>query len=127
VSETQLAANLTEMLMQVREIGAIPVLMTPNAVMEEYYFTRHPKEWYAAAGGANGQLARYCSVIRSVAYAHDVSMVDLFCESRKRDLSKLLRTPENGGFTDGVHPYGEGIRFYADSVMTILRKASGAE
>ena len=126
VSEAQLAANLSEMVMWVREIGAMPVLMTPNAVMEEYYFTRHPREWYAAAGGANGQLARYCAVIRGVANAQDVPLVDLFCESRKRDLSALLRTPENGGFADGVHPYGEGIRFYADAVLAVLRNARRA-
>ena len=124
VSETQFAANLTEMVTQVREIGAMPILMTPNAVIEEYYFTRHPKEWYATAGGANGQLARYCEVIRSIAQAHNLPMVDLFYESSKCDRSVLLRTPKNGGFEDGVHPYGEGIRFYADSVLAVLRNAS---
>ena len=116
----QFRKNLTEMLRRVREIGAVPVLVTPTAVIEVYYFTRHPREWYGEKG-ANGQLARYCDIIRKVAKEERVALADLFTESQGWDLSELLRTPDNGGFEDGVHPYGRGIDFYAEVILPVLK------
>ena len=123
-SEAEFAENLTEMAARVRRIGAKPVFVTPNAVMEEYYFTRHPRDWYAAAGGANAKLARYCAIVRSLAEKLSVPLADMFAESGKRELAKLLRTPEHGGFADGVHPYGDGIALYADVILAALQFSS---
>ena len=123
-SEAEFAENLTEMAARARKIGAKPVFVTPNAVMEEYYFTRHPRDWYAAAGGANAKLARYCAIVRSLAEKLSVPLADMFAESGKRELAKLLRTPEHGGFADGVHPYGDGIALYADVILAALQFSS---
>ncbi len=112
--------NLIAIIDGVRGIGAKPILITPNAVMEEYYFTRHPVQWYAPVGGANEQLAVYCDIIRSVADEYEVPLADIFKESCKYDLSKLLRTPDHGGFDDGVHPYGDGIQFFAEIIHPLL-------
>lgn len=120
VSEAVFRSNLTEMATQACRHGIKPVFITPNAVMEEYYYTRHPQQWYAPSGGVTALLAQYCEIIREVAESMHAPLVDLFAESRRQDLSKLLRTPENGGAPDGVHPYGAGIPFYAEHILSVL-------
>ena len=119
--EDTFAEILFQIVEQVRNIGAIPVLITPNAVLEEYYYTRHPAAWYDKAGGANAQLNRFCEHIRTVAEKKAVLLIDLFTESQRRNLSTLLRTPLHGNFPDGVHPYGDGISFYAEQIFQHLQ------
>ncbi len=99
-----------------------PVLVTPNAVMEKFYFTRHPISLYEKLGGANAVLKRYVDIIISVAKEKDVPFVDVFEATRGRSLDKFLRTPEHGGFEDGVHPYGAGIILYADLITAVIEK-----
>ena len=117
----QFALNLCEMVTRVRKIAAVPVLITPNVVIEEYYFRRHTKEWYASVGGANAQLESFCRIIRKTAEEFDLPLVELFKKSKSCDLTRLLRTPEHGGLADGVHPYGDGIPFYAEHILRVLR------
>ena len=115
------ALNLCEMVTRVRKIDAAPVLITPNAVIEEYYFKRHPKEWYAEVGGANAQIESFCRMIRKTAKELSLPLVDIYEESKNCDLTRILRTPEHGGLADGVHPYGRGISFYAEHILSALR------
>jgi lysophospholipase L1-like esterase len=121
-SEHQFMLNLREMVGRVTKIGARAVLITPNAVIEDYYFGRHPREWYGGVGGANAQLERFCDIIRRLAREDGIPLVDVFELSKGRDLSTLLRTPEHGGLADGVHPYGEGIKLYAEAITAVLQK-----
>lgn len=123
VSEADFCRNITEIVTRVRDIGAKPILITPNAVIEEYYFRRHPREWYESVGGANAQLAKYCERIREIAATMSLPVVDIFNSSSKQELRELLRTPEHGKMADGVHPYGNGISFYANAIITILKEA----
>ena len=123
VAEDDFCRNLAQMVTSVRASGAIPILITPNSVIEEYYFTRHPREWYEEVGGANAQLSRYCARIREVAKSLSVPLADVFSASRKSDLKTLLRTPMQGNFADGVHPYGAGIPFYANVIIPVLKEA----
>lgn len=114
VSEYQFEKNITYMIEQAKSINAVPVLVTPNRVIGEYYYTRHPAEWYPK--GVEFQIKKYCDILKSIAAKNNVIIADIFKETENQNLRTLLRTPENGNFEDGVHPYGEGIPFYANCI-----------
>ena len=122
VSEEQFRQNMQAMINMSKEKDAVPILVTPNRVIEEYYYTRHEPRFYSHVGGANCQIERFCEILRSLAKANDVSIADVFEETKKYDLHTLLRTPDNGEFEDGVHPYGEGIPFYAQALYQTIQK-----
>ncbi len=113
---------LGTMISRCRAAGALPVLVTPNRIIEEYYYERHPKEWYLPVGGAQAQLARYAEAVRETASALAVPLADVHSMCGGFELSSLLRTPEQGDFRDGVHPYGKGIELYADVIGAVLEK-----
>ena len=114
--------NLRQMLIRCRTAGAFPVLVTPNRILEEYYYERHPKEWYLPVGGAQAQLSLDCDVIRAAAESEAVPLADVHRLCGQYSLPDLLRTPEQGNFRDGVHPYGLGITLYADTIGAVLKE-----
>lgn len=111
---------LRTMIARCRDAGACPVLVTPNRIIEEYYYERHPKEWYLPLGGAQAQLALYCETIRETAADCAVPLADVHLLCGRYELPSLLRTPGQGNFRDGVHPYGAGIVLYADVIGRVL-------
>ncbi len=120
VSEEDFRENLTKMVEDCRKNEIRPVLVTPNAVMENFYFTRHPLSLYEKLGGANAVLKRYVDIIISVAKEKEVPFADIFEATKRRNLESLLRTPTHGGFADGVHPYGDGILLYAELIASAI-------
>lgn len=96
------------------------MLATLTPVVEEYYFERHPKEWYAE--GLKPVLERYTAAARRVAEQTKRPLVDL----TDLDPTVHIRTPENSGLRDGVHPTPTGCaeiaRRYADVLEPLLKE-----
>lgn len=124
ISLSEYESNIREMIEKITDIGAIPVIAVPNGVIEEYYYTRHPIDWYKSVGGAQKQINRYCEKLRDLAREYSIALADINAESLSpaRKLSELLRTPDNGGSEDGVHPYGKGIELYAEVIYSAIAK-----
>lgn len=116
--------NLLKLCNTVSENGATPILMTPNRVIEEYYYDRHPAAWYEKAGGANAQIERYRNEILKIGKEHNIPVIDIMqaYDDNIEQIYTLLRSEKNGNFRDGVHPYGEGIKLYAETVCKSIEK-----
>lgn len=108
--------TLLEMVHRVQAAGALVLLAPVTPVLEEYYFERHPRDWYPA--GLEPQLARYTAVICEVAEATGATLVDLSA----LDPARHLRTPENSGARDGVHPTPGGYTILAEAYAEALVK-----
>jgi len=119
VSPAQFAEKLTELVTRVRTAGAQTLLATLTPVVEEYYFERHPRDWYPE--GLKADLAQYDAAIAAVAKATQSPLVDL----HGLDPAQHLRLPENTGLRDGVHPtaagYGVMAAAYAKVLAPLLR------
>lgn len=103
---------------------AHPIFMTPNTVIEEYYYERHPRQWYESVGGANAQIKRYRDAMIATAQSLNCPVIDIWLEyhNRMNQISQLVRTEQQGNFRDGVHPYGDGVKLYADTVIDFFKK-----
>lgn len=104
------------------ENGSEPILITPNYVIEDYYYTRHKKSRYDYVFGANNHILLYRNALLSIAEENHYYYVDMYSEfyKEKDNLHNLLRSETNGNFTDGVHLYGDGLEFYATKVIDVL-------
>jgi acyl-CoA thioesterase-1 len=117
VSLEQFGEKLTELVTRVRAAGAQTILATLTPVVEEYYFERHPRDWYPE--GLKADLAQYDAAI--AAEATQSPLVDL----HGLDPAQHLRLPENAGLRDGVHPtaagYGVMAAAYARALAPLLQ------
>lgn len=108
------AQSLREIVRQVRAAGAVAVLATVTPVVEEYYYERHPREWYA--DGLPAQLERYSAAIRAVGTELGVEVLGL----GDLEVTKDLRTPQTARVRDGVHPTAEGCAVIAKRYAEVL-------
>ncbi len=105
-------ANLSELAGRVRAAGAVPILATSLGAIEDFYFDRHPREFYEPDGGLGPVLERYRAIQRQVAGEERLPLADWHRAFADRETA-LLRTPENSGSRDGVHPTPEGYKVIA--------------
>lgn len=110
----EFSQTLTEMVRRVQAAGAVAILAPVTPVIEDYYFDRHPREWYPQ--GLKPVLDGYTAAICEVAKQTGAQVVDFSA----LDPTKHLRTPQNSNARDGVHMTAEGYavmaRAYAMSV-----------
>jgi acyl-CoA thioesterase-1 len=120
VTPEQFGETLTQMVQRLQAAGAKVLLAPVTPVLEEYYFERHPVEWYSE--GLKPQLARYTAVICKVAKDTGSIVIDL----SKLDPAVHIRTPENAKARDGVHPTPEGYTVmataYCDKLVPLLKQ-----
>ncbi|PYI53536.1 SGNH/GDSL hydrolase family protein [Paenibacillus flagellatus] len=134
IAKTPLAdfrRNVERIVGRLREEGIAPLLATVNPIIEgdaeRYYYNRHPREWYRDPDGAQARIDLYNEAIRGVAAALDVPLADValywsrFVEEGGR-LRDLLRTVENSGDDDGVHPTAAGQRLIAECIGDVLAR-----
>lgn len=123
-------ANLTRIVEGLREVNAVPVLCTINPIIEgddeHYYYRRHPQAWYRDPDGAQAWIDLYNDTIRERAAALDVALADVDKHWRQalekgERLEQLLRSIENGGVDDGVHPAPEGQALFAACIGDTLQ------
>ncbi|MDF2725271.1 MAG: hypothetical protein K0Q59_4948 [Paenibacillus sp.] len=137
VAKTPLAdfrSNLTKIVDKLRAAGAVPVLCTANPIIEgdadSYYYRRHPMGWYRNPDSAQEWIDMYNEVIRERAASLEVALADVAKRWQAHveqggTLGDLLRTVENSGTDDGVHPTAAGQALWAacigDVVQTIVK------
>lgn len=71
--------------------------------------------------GVTAWIDRYNRSIRQVAAQHKIVLADVSCWwdealQKGNKLTDLLRTKENSGIADGVHPTKRGQRLFADCI-----------
>ncbi|MCE5239331.1 GDSL-type esterase/lipase family protein [bacterium] len=117
----QFREKLTELVGRVQATGAQTLLASVTPVLDEYYFDRHPREWYPE--GLKPVLERYGAVIGEVARTTRSPLVDL----SGLDPATQIRNPENSGLRDGVHPNAAGYAViaaaYAKALAPLLTPA----
>lgn len=108
----QYEKNLRAIVQRCDDAGAKVVLMTPPPIIEEPYFTRHPKPCYEAEGGLEKILQRYRSAVVRVGKSMNVPVIHLH-EKLQKDFATLKSC--------GVHPTGLGEAQMAGLVAEALR------
>lgn len=120
VPTAQFREALSQMVLRLQAAGAKVILAPVTPVIEQYYWERHPREWYPE--GLQAQLDQYTAVIREVARQTGSPVIDL----KKLNPMVDIRTPANSGARDGVHPTPAGCAViaaaYADKLMPLLRQ-----
>lgn len=118
--------NITQIVTGVKAIGAVPILVTTNFVIEgdrnTYYYSRHDSDFYLDVDGAQCWLDKYIQVIRDLGKELDVHVVDIRTECEKYDRYDFLRSLKNCNETDGVHPSKLGAEVYAKSIGDLLEE-----
>jgi lysophospholipase L1-like esterase len=132
VSLTKFEQNIEKMVVLIKAINAIPVLVTPNKVIEgnigdEYggggathYYRRHPYYLYKNVGGANALLKIYCNKIIELGEKHDVPTIDINSLCQVEDLYSITINSTNSSEDDGVHINELGAKFYAEHIIKTL-------
>ena len=87
-------ANWREMIRRSREMGAVPVLMSPVPVTDSAHGGGHPD--------GNRRFAENARVVREIAQEQRCWFVDVF------NLYRLLDPPFRGVVYDGIHPDTDG-------------------
>lgn len=121
--------NLITIIERLRSEQIVPVLCTVSPIIEgdaeRYYYRRHPEEWYRNPQGAQAWIDLYNNVIRNVASSLGVPLADVarYWERylmQGGSLEDLLRTEENSGTDDGVHPTPAGLDLFAECIGGVL-------
>lgn len=116
---------IISMINRIRQIDAIPLLVTPNYIIEgnkkEYYYSRHDRSFYKDAGGAQAWLDRYNDIIRVICARENVGLIDIRRECEKYNPYQFLRSLKNDSFADGVHPHTLGASVYAKVIGDYLK------
>ncbi len=121
VSKDDFERTIREILDRCKAIGVKhPILLTPCAVHERAYYSRHPKEWCHPYGGIQRILESYRNIIRSIADETNTMLIDVGAFSGGR-LENVLGVVGDEGF-DGVHPNAEGFALYAKWIIKELEK-----
>ncbi|RKN80459.1 SGNH/GDSL hydrolase family protein [Paenibacillus ginsengarvi] len=122
-------AKLASVVERLRAEGIAPLLCTISPIIEgdreAYYYNRHPEEWYRNPDGAQAWIDMYSEQIRDVAAAYEVPLADISLRWQRYvdeggSLRDALRTTENSGVADGVHPTAEGQRLFAECIGEVL-------
>lgn len=117
----QFEENLKYFVKTLREHGAHPILLTPNALA----WTPELKRMYGKPPykpdepeGFSVTLVKYVSAIRTIATAENVPLVDVFQifedYAEQHPTSRLL--------LDGMHPNDEGHRIVADALLPVIKR-----
>ncbi|MCK9477929.1 MAG: GDSL-type esterase/lipase family protein [Firmicutes bacterium] len=124
VAVSQFADNITQIVEEIRKAGAMPVLVTPNPIIEgnetSYYYSRHNKAVFTPYGGAQTVLNTYVQCIREIAKGTGTPLADVNREWRNYNSFDLLITLKNSDKDDGVHPCAAGAELYARIIGDVL-------
>jgi lysophospholipase L1-like esterase/pimeloyl-ACP methyl ester carboxylesterase len=105
LSESQFHDGLAELVQRCREANALPVLCTPNAVLE-------------SSGRPIAKLEKYCGVIRETAAELSVPVCDQYAACQRL----LARAPGTWreSLSDEIHPNLDGHRRMAETLGSCL-------
>ncbi len=105
LSKRQFQDGLVELVQRCRQKQALPVLCTPNAVLE-------------ASGRPVAKLEEYCQVIRDTAEALSVPLCDQYAAGQRLRARAPVTWRES--LSDEIHPNLDGHRRMAETLCTSL-------
>ncbi|HYF36334.1 MAG TPA: GDSL-type esterase/lipase family protein, partial [Prosthecobacter sp.] len=116
VSREDYVANLRWMIEQLRNVGAKPILMTPNPLrwtgrMKQMY-GRLPYDVNDPEGFEKPHLRAYADAMRALASDMQVPLIDIHAAYTGKDAEKLL--------LDGVHPNDAGQQLVAEKLLPVI-------
>lgn len=123
-------SNLHYICNEIKNIGGTPVLCTIHPVIEGddngYYYSRHPRNWYAEPDGVAAWIDMYNQTIRELAVELNIALADVdvawkLAIEQGVSPTELLRTTENSAVSDGVHPTERGQELYAECIAEVIR------
>ncbi|MFD2671844.1 SGNH/GDSL hydrolase family protein [Marinicrinis sediminis] len=129
VERTAYRQHLQEMTQMLQDQGSKVILCTIHPVIEgdadQYYYARHPQEYYANPNGINAWLAYYSEAVCELAEEMNVALADLQASfysylDDEGALSDLLVSLEDAGVDDGVHPNANGHTRIAEVLTPFL-------
>jgi len=120
----QFEANIRTMIAAIRDVGAVPVLLTVIPAIEGtgsdgYYYSRHPAEYYQSVGGAKAWIEQYNSIVRRVASDSGVMLVDIWDRFRQAAGSVADASLIASGLLDrsGTHLTAAGSNLIHQSLL----------
>jgi lysophospholipase L1-like esterase len=133
VSLEDFEINIKTMIFLIKEIAAIPILVTPHRIIEgnagdgrgcgaDHYYRRHPAHLYKEIGGANLQLRRYCDKVLEIGRVCNVLVIDINKASETQDLYSILINSSNSSEDDGVNLNEKGAKFYVEKITEVFQK-----
>lgn len=132
VNKATFEANLKMMINNLLEIKCVPILCTISPIIEgnadEYYYNRHPQDWYRTPLGAQAWIDQYSQIIRDVAAEMNVRLADVaakFADHLEHGgtltgKNGVLRNLDNADADDGVHPTPGGHDLYFSAISEQL-------
>lgn len=118
--------NISEIINKVKCIGAEPILITTNYIIEgnenKYYYSRHNPSYYDDVGGAQAWLDKYIDKVRNISAVMNVPIIDIRKVCENYDRYEFLRSLKNDKIDDGVHPHLLGISVYAQVIGDYLER-----
>jgi len=128
VDPATFAANLKRMITELQAIKCIPILCTVSPIIEgsatEYYYRRHPEDWYRTPPGAQAWIDQYSQIVRDIAVEMNVRLADVaaaYADYLRNGGSLdgpagVLRNLDNADADDGVHPSAGGHDLYLAAI-----------
>ena len=115
-------SNLQRIVQLNKKAAIKTALVTPNPVIEEPLYGRHPKNvesFYLARGGGNAIIREYNAAIREVAAKEGVALLDYY-----QTVSEKIRVSSTNSAvcSDGLHPSREGMNTIARMASEFVRK-----
>ncbi|MCL2546608.1 MAG: SGNH/GDSL hydrolase family protein [Oscillospiraceae bacterium] len=101
--------NLRYFIERVRQVGAVPILLTIPYMVSWGEFDRN----YANDGGVMAVLDTYNDVIRQLAAEHNVPLADIRAACDDHDINEFLSE-------DGIHLAALGQQVYAETVAAVM-------
>lgn len=118
VSVAQFKKNLLKMVEDVRGLGAVPIIVTTNPLVNEVFFTSQGQDssFYKDVGTPLEWLDKYNEAAREVAKENDCLLADVrkACEAY---------TPKEVDAPDGIHLSELGNRIFTETVISCLTAA----
>ncbi len=118
ISVKQFKKNLLQMVEQTRALGAIPIIVTTNPLVNEVFFASQGQDpsWYSEVGTPLEWLDTYNEAAREVAAEADCLLADVrkACDAY---------TPKEVDLPDGIHLNALGNKIFTDTISDCLENA----
>ncbi len=112
--------DMLELLRQIKDCGATPILMHPTMFDSRAAYMRNPNTPADRAEYYNGVLAYYGAWLREVAYREGLGYVDMYSWLNQLTFSQRKRDPKFTVIPDAVHPGPAGQAIMAAAMVRDL-------
>lgn len=124
-SYEKFASNLSEIVIQLKQIYSKVLLLSPPPADSAYLFERHDRKLFHDTPNVKLDSAR--QIVSRIAGEKQVYFIDIFQKFQDLNLPKhnedmYIMNPANSGFRDGIHLTPLGYLLIAENVYNFLKK-----